>query len=126
MAIAEGVEIEAIPGPSALIHALTVSGLPLHNFVFEGFLPPKGSKRNKRLASLVDEKRTIILYESPHKLLNTLHALLDHLGNRQAVIARELTKLHEEILRSNLEELVEKYENEKPRGEFVIVLEGKN
>lgn len=126
MAIAEGVEIEAIPGPSALIHALTVSGLPLHNFVFEGFLPPKGSKRNKRLASLVDEKRTIILYESPHKLLNTLRALLDHLGNRRAVIARELTKLHEEILRSNLEELVEKYENEKPRGEFVIVLEGKN
>lgn len=126
MAIAEGVEIEAIPGPSALIHALTVAGLPLHSFVFEGFLPHKGSKRNRRLASLEEEKRTIILYESPHRLNATLNDLLNHLGNRRAVIARELTKMHEEILRSNLADLVEKYENEKPRGEFVIVLEGKN
>jgi 16S rRNA (cytidine1402-2'-O)-methyltransferase len=126
MAIAEDVHIEAIPGPSALIHALTVSGLPLHNFVFEGFLPPKGSKRNRRLASLEEESRTIILYESPHRLITTLRDLHERLGNRRAVIGRELTKLHEEILRSNLADLLEKYENEKPRGEFVIVMEGKN
>lgn len=125
-AIDEGIEVQAVPGPSALIYALTVSGLPLHNFVFEGFLPPKGSKRNKRMDILVEEKRTIVLYESPHRLLSTLKSLYEKLGNRRAVIARELTKMHEEILRSDLEKLVAKYETEKPRGEFVLIVEGKN
>jgi 16S rRNA (cytidine1402-2'-O)-methyltransferase len=125
-AIEEDIEVQAVPGPSALIYALTVSGLPQHNFVFEGFLPPKGSKRNKRLHSLVEEKRTIVLYESPHRLLSTLRSLHEKLGNRRAVIARELTKLHEEVLRSDLEKLIEKYETEKPRGEFVLIVEGKN
>ncbi len=125
-AIEEGIQVQAVPGPSALIYALTVSGLPLHNFVFEGFLPPKGSKRNKRLQYLVEEKRTIVLYESPHRLLSTLRSLHEKLGNRRAVIARELTKLHEEVLRSDLEKLIEKYETEKPRGEFVLIVEGNN
>jgi len=125
-AIEENIETIPIPGPSAAICALTVSGLPLHNFVFEGFLPPKGSKRNKRLKTLLEEKRTIILYESPYKILTTLKDLSKHLGNRKAVIARELTKLHEEIIRMDLESLIEKYSNEKPRGEFVLLVEGKN
>jgi 16S rRNA (cytidine1402-2'-O)-methyltransferase len=75
---------------------------------------------------LVEEKRTIVLYESPHRLLSTLKSLYERLGNRNAVIARELTKMHEEVLRSNLEKLIVKYETEKPRGEFVLIVEGKN
>jgi 16S rRNA (cytidine1402-2'-O)-methyltransferase len=126
LAIAEGVEVIPIPGPSALISALTVSGLPLHNFIFEGFLPPKGSKRKKRLESLREEKRTIVLYESPYKLVTTLSNLRETLGNRRAVIARELTKLHEEIIRSDLDGLIAEYAEKKPRGEFVIMVEGKN
>jgi len=126
MAIEKGIEIISIPGPSAMISALTVSGLALHNFVFEGFLPPKGGKRKRRLENLVTEQRTIILYESPYKLQRTLSELCEYLGNRKTVIARELTKLHEEIIRSDLENLITKYENEKPRGEFVIIVEGKN
>lgn len=123
-ALEKSIEVCSIPGPSALISALTVSGLPLHNFVFEGFLPPKGSKRNKRLNSLADEHRTIILYESPHKLKKTVNELLEVLGNRRAVLARELTKLHEEIFRSDLACLSEKYDDQKPKGELVLILEG--
>jgi len=126
LAIAEGLEVISIPGPCALISALSVAGLPLHNFVFEGFLPPKGSKRNKRLANLQDETRTIILYESPHRLSSTFSDLYKHLGNRRAVVARELTKLHEEIRRSDLESMVEEYRAKKGRGEFVILVEGKD
>ncbi len=126
LAIAEGVEIVPIPGPSALICGLTVSGLPLHNFVFEGFLPPKGSKRKKRLESLREEKRTIVLYESPYKLKTTLSDLRETLGNRTAVIARELTKLYEQIIRADLDGLISEYAEKKPRGEFVIIVEGKN
>jgi 16S rRNA (cytidine1402-2'-O)-methyltransferase len=125
-AIEENIDVVPIPGPSAVVTALTVSGLPLHNFVYEGFLPPKGSKRNKRLKTLVEERRTIILYESPYKLLRTLKDLYESLGNRDAVIARELTKLHEEIIRKDLESLIDKYSSEKPRGEFVIIVEGTN
>lgn len=126
MAIEEDIDVTSIPGPSAMISALTVSGLPLHNFVFEGFLPPKGSKRNKRLRMLVDETRTMIFYESPHRLKATLKHLLETLGDRKAVLARELTKIHEEVLRGSLDEFTKKYETEKARGEFVIVVEGKN
>ena len=126
LAIEEGIEAVPIPGASALIAALTCSGLALHNFVYEGFLPPKGSKRNKRLKALIDEPRTIIFYESPHKIKTTLKNLLDILGNRRAVIGRELTKLHEEFVRSDLQSLIDKYETEKPRGEFVLIVEGKN
>lgn len=126
LAVEAGIEVVPIPGASAVIAALTGSGLALHNFVFEGFLPPKGSKRNKRLKTLVEEHRTIILYESPHKIRTTLRVLYEALGNRKAVIARELTKLHEEFIRSDLESLIEKYETEKPRGEFVLMVEGKN
>lgn len=126
LAIEENIEVVPIPGASALIAALTCSGLALHNFVYEGFLPPKGSKRNKRLKALIEETRTIILYESPHKIKTTLRDLKETLGNRKAVIGRELTKLHEEFVRSDLRGLIEKYEAEKPRGEFVLIVEGKN
>ena len=126
LAHTEGITVVPIPGASALIAALTCSGLALHNFVYEGFLPPKGSKRNKRLKALAEETRTIILYESPHKIKTTLRNLLDILGNRKAVIGRELTKLHEEFVRSDLQSMIEKYDNEKPRGEFVLMVEGKN
>lgn len=126
LAIAEGIEVIPIPGASALIAALSCSGLALHNFVYEGFLPPKGSKRNKRLKALAEETRTMIFYESPHKIKTTLQNLLAILGNRRAVIARELTKLHEEFVRTDLESLIAKYDTEKPRGEFVLLVEGKN
>lgn len=125
LATQEGIRIESVPGPTAFVSALIISGLPTDKFVFEGFLPAKSGKRRKRISGLSEEKRTLIFYESPHRFLRTLEDLIDILGERKASIARELTKKFEEVIRANLTEIRDYYKNKKPKGEFVIILEGK-
>lgn len=118
-----GHRIEVVPGPSAVIAALIVSGLPTHRFTFEGFLPRKGSERSRRLATIGEAGCTTVLYEAPHRLGRTLNDLMETCGPlRQVVLVRELTKLHEEIWRGNLATAVEHVEEVTPRGEYVIVL----
>lgn len=120
------VPVHAVPGPAAFVQALVLSGLSTSRFVFEGFLPHKKG-RQTRLKSLADEPRTILLYESPHRLMKTLEQLREYLGNRSAAVARELTKLHEEIVRGKLTDVIENFTNrEKILGEFVIVIAGKD
>ncbi len=119
-----GIPVMSLPGPSALLAALVVSGLTAERFVFEGFLPAKGGGRTRRLAELAGETRTIVLYEAPHRLLKTLADLLAGLGDRRACAARELTKLHEELLRDTLTGLKEHFTAQPPRGEFVLVIAG--
>ena len=120
--IAEGIPIVPIPGPSAVITAAAVSGLPLHNFTFEGFLSPKAGKRKRQLTELKTEKRTLILFESPHRLVRFLADVLEVIGERNIVIARELTKRFEEIFRGNVSEALEKFQDTAPRGEFTILI----
>lgn len=122
--IEAGVPVQPIPGPTAFVAALIVSGLPTDRFVFEGFLPAKKG-RQKRLGLLREETRTIVLYEAPHRLLRTLEDLLSNLGDRQAAIVRELTKIHEEVQRGPLSELIEWVRKQPPRGEIVLVVEGR-
>lgn len=124
LAIEEGVEVVGLPGPTASILALVVSGLTTDKFVFEGFLPSKKKDRTKVLEELMDEKRTIILYESPHRIINSLEDMLNILGNRRLGIGRELTKLYEEIFRGNIKDALERYSQNVVKGEFVIILEG--
>ena len=120
--IAEGIPIVPIPGPSAVITAAAVSGLPLHNFTFEGFLSPKAGKRKRQLTELKTEKRTLILFESPHRLVRFLADVLEVIGERNIVVARELTKRFEEIFRGNVSEALEKFQDTAPRGEFTILI----
>ncbi len=123
-AVAEGIAVEVVPGPSAALAALVVSGLPAGRFVFEGFLPRKGSARTERLAVLRDETRTAVLFESPHRIARTLADLVAALGpERSVAVARELTKLHEEVFRGTLADAVQWAASEPP-GEMVIVLDG--
>ena len=123
-AIANEVEVECLPGSTALIPALVQSGLSTERFVFEGFLPPKKG-RKKRFENLVNETRTIILYESPHKILKTLNQLIDFFGPERAVsVSRELSKMYEETFRGTLIEAIEYFSLRIPKGEFVICLEG--
>jgi len=124
LAIEEGIDVVALPGPTASITALVVSGLNTDKFVFEGFMPSKKKDRKEQLNKLVEERRTIIFYESPHRLLSTLEDMLDILGDRNIAICRELTKLYEEIYRGTFESAINKFEEENIRGEFVIVVEG--
>ncbi len=122
--IASGVEVQCLPGATALIPALVCSGLAADRFVFEGFLPLKKG-RATRLQELATESRTLILYESPHKLLKTLQQLSDAMGEqRQVAVCRELSKMYEETVRGTLEEVLAHFTQQAPRGEFVIVLEG--
>lgn len=119
-----GGKVSAIPGPSALTMALVVSGLPTSRFVFEGFLPRSGAERTERLAMATTESRTIIYYEAPHRLAKTLSDLTTACGAmRRVVLARELTKLHEEIWRGTLQEANMLVGANEPRGEYVIILE---
>ena len=120
-AIDEGVPVSWIPGPTALIGGLVLSGLAMDRFVFEGFLPVKAGARRKRLEALKEETRTVILYESPHRLLKTLQELAHILGDVSMVCARELTKTFEEVRRGRVSELVAHFEQHAPRGEFVVV-----
>lgn len=122
-AIEAGIEVECLPGATALIPALVASGLPMDRFVFEGFLPMKKG-RHTRLTALQSEERTIILYESPHKLLKTLTQLREYLGERQVAVCRELSKLYEEVRRGTLSEVIDHFTHTAPRGEFVLVIAG--
>lgn len=122
---AAGFSVSAIPGPNAAIMALAISGLPAERFVFEGFLPTRGPARRERLAALQHEARTIILYESPHRLAKTVADLTTISGiDRRLVITRELTKLHEEVWHGRLTDALAHLENTPPRGEYTLVLEG--
>ncbi len=119
-----GLQVSAIPGPSALTMALVISGLPTSRFVFEGFLPRSGAERTERLAMATTESRTTVYYEAPHRLIKTLSDLTTACGAvRRVVIARELTKLHEEIWRGTLQDANMRFSETEPRGEFVIILE---
>ncbi len=120
-----GVPVEVVPGPSALISALAVSGLDTSKFVFEGFLSVSKRSRYETLAACAKEQRTLIFYEAPHKLTATLDDLLRFFGDRRIAVCRELTKLHEQIIRTTISEAVSLYgENNQPRGEYVLVVEG--
>ena len=121
----EDIEVTSVPGAVALITGLILSGLNTRRFVFEGFLPHDKKERNSILQKLKVEHRTIILYEAPHRLKQTLKQLLEALGNRNIAITRELTKKFEEVDTITLEEAVNKYGSESPRGEFVLIIEGK-
>lgn len=124
--IASGLEVQCLPGPTAFVPALVNSGLPNDRFVFEGFLPHKKGRKT-RIDSLVDETRTIILYESTHRLMKTLEQLAEAFGpTRQACVSRELTKLHEENIRGTLAELIEYYQTHPQKGEIVLVIAGKS
>lgn len=119
------IEVVPIPGATAGITALSAAGLPTDRFVFEGFLPEKGQDRQKRLEYLQAERRTLLVYESPHNLRVTLQSLADSLGNdRKIVLARELTKLHEEFWRGTIGEAIAHYTQVEPRGEFTLVVAG--
>jgi 16S rRNA (cytidine1402-2'-O)-methyltransferase len=120
-----GMDLVSIPGPTALISALSLSGLPTHEFIFVGFLSSKSGRRRKELQNLKPETRTIILYESPHRLVATLRDILEIFGDRYLVIARELTKKYEEICRGKVSRQLTKFTATRPRGEFVIIVEGK-
>ena len=123
--LAAGLEVQCLPGPTAFVPALVNSGLPNDRFVFEGFLPHKKGRKT-RIDSLLSESRTIIFYESPHRLLKTLEQLAEAFGpDRQACVSRELTKLHEENIRGTLTELIEYYLNNPLKGEIVLVVAGK-
>ena len=118
------IPITPVPGVTACIAAASVAGLPLHAFVFEGFLSPKSGKRRRHFIELSQEKRTLIFYESPHRLMMFLQDALETLGDRHVVVARELTKKFEEVYRGTLSEAIRKFQVSPPRGEFTILVEG--
>jgi 16S rRNA (cytidine1402-2'-O)-methyltransferase len=124
-AIEEGIEVIPIPGASAHTAALILSGLPTDSFHFFGFLPPKGAKRSKRLDEIKELRGTIVLYEAPHRLLRTLNDLREYCGERQVVVARELTKQYEEVVRGGIGDVLERLQGKKIRGEITLVLAGK-
>ncbi|WP_099205080.1 16S rRNA (cytidine(1402)-2'-O)-methyltransferase [Scatolibacter rhodanostii] len=119
-----GIPVYAVPGPSAVIAALAVSGLPTGRFTFEGFLSMNKKNRHEHLLSLQNENRTMVFYEAPHKLRRTLSDLYKVFGERKIAMVREITKIHEEALRMNLSEAAKLYKDKEPRGEFVLVIEG--
>jgi 16S rRNA (cytidine1402-2'-O)-methyltransferase len=124
-AVAAGHGVEVVPGPSAALAALVTSGLPAGRFVFEGFLPRKGSGRTERLGAVASEPRTVVLYEAPHRLARTVADLVDACGpDRRVAVARELTKLHEEVWRGSLGDALAWVRAAAPKGEIVLVLEG--
>lgn len=120
-----GIEVTSLPGPAACITALTLSGLSTRRFVFEAFLPKDKKERKRILEEIQKETRTIILYEAPHHLIKTLEELREALGNRRITLCRELTKKYEEGQRTTIDEVLEYYKDKEPRGEYVLVLEGK-
>lgn len=124
-AIEEGIKISPIPGPSSLLAALVMSGQAMHRFLYLGFLPLKKG-RQTLLKSLAEEKRTIVIFESPHRLLRTLGDLLQYLGDREISICREITKIYEEALRVKISEAIEHFKQKPPKGEFTLVIGGKN
>ena len=128
IAYKEGLEVTVVPGASAVVSALAISGISSRRFAFEGFLPVDKNEKKEILTELSQESRTLILYEAPHRLLKTLKELFDYMGDRNIAIVREITKLHEEVLRGKLADIIADYESEKIaiRGEYVLVIEGKS
>jgi 16S rRNA (cytidine1402-2'-O)-methyltransferase len=122
--IAAGIPVSPVPGPTAPLAALAASGLPTDAFLFAGFLPRKPGARQKRLEALAPLRETLLLFESPHRLLRLLEELQLRLGDRRVAVCRELTKLHEEILRGRLSEVVERFKGKIVKGEITIVVEG--
>ena len=121
-----GIEVTSLPGPAACITALTLSGLSTRRFAFEAFLPTDKKEKQAVLKELENETRTIIMYEAPHRLVRTLQELLENLGNRKITVCRELTKKHETAFVTTLEEAVHYYEENDPKGECVLVIEGRS
>lgn len=121
-----GIEVTSLPGAAACITALTLSGLSTRRFSFEAFLPADKKERQAVLGEIVNETRTLIIYEAPHRLQKTLGELLEHLGNRRITVCRELTKKHETAFATTLEEAVSYYEENEPKGECVLVIEGRS
>jgi 16S rRNA (cytidine1402-2'-O)-methyltransferase len=120
----QGVAVASVPGPSAVVTALAMSGLPTQRFTFEGFLSTSNKSRREHLDSLRQEHRTMVIYEAPHKLTETLRDLLETLGDRDVALCRELTKLHEEVIRTTLSAALAMYRDQRPRGEYVLVIRG--
>lgn len=123
-AIAQGIPVVAVPGPSALITALVVSGLPTDSFLYLGFLPRRRKERRQLLTSVAGEKRTLVAFEAPHRLLSCLADLKEVLGDRHIALARELTKLHEEVWRGSVSNALAHFTANPPRGEFTLVIAG--
>lgn len=125
LAVEEGITVIPIPGPAAVVTALVSSGLPTDRFVFEGFLPRTKRERSRVMAQMVSEERTTVLYESPQRLLKTLQEIMALAGDRNAAVTRELTKVHEQIIRGKISSLLEYFGCHPPRGEITVVLEGR-
>ncbi len=121
-----GITVTAVPGAAACVTALTISGLSTRRFAFEAFLPADKKERQRVLESLKDETRTMVIYEAPHRLIRTLGALKEVLGDRRAAVCKELTKRHETVFRATLCEAIAYYEEHEPRGEYVLIIEGKS
>ena len=124
-AIEEGIQVVSIPGPTAMISAISISGLPTDSFVFEGFLPGKKTGRIKKLEVLREEKRTLIIFESPHRIMKTLQDILIVMGDRRISLTRELTKHFEEVMRGRVSEIMNSLKDRKIKGEITLVIEGK-
>jgi 16S rRNA (cytidine1402-2'-O)-methyltransferase len=124
LALDQNIPVVPIPGATAAIAALSISGLPTDSFVFEGFLPAKQMARQKRLQELAQEKRTLIFYEAPHKIVRTIEDMVGVLGDRQAVVTRELTKIHEEAIRGTLSQVLTRLHEGTIKGEFTVILHG--
>ena len=124
LAYQNGIKVESVPGPTAICTALAISGMNCRRFCFEGFLPANKNERRAALEQLVDERRTTVLYEAPHKLVAALKDIADILGNRNICIVKEITKIHESVIKGSAAELLEKYSAEPPKGEYVIIIEG--
>ena len=123
--IAKKIKVECLPGPTALIPGIILSGLPMEKFIFEGFLPLKKG-RSSKLKVLSSENRTMIFYESPHKLIKTLNDFQSTFGSERKIsVSREITKIYEETKRGSIKEIIKMFENKKPKGEFVIVVNGR-
>ena len=125
LCVEEDIEVISIPGVSASLAALSISGLSTRYFSFEGFLPVKGRKRRERLNSLKDESRTIIIYESPYRILSTLKDLHEVLGDRNISVSRELTKKYEETIRGDIKSVIKEFSDRSIKGEFVLIIQGK-
>lgn len=122
-AISKGIDVTAVPGPSAFVNGLVISGIPTDRFSFEGFLSRRRGRRKKKLKEIANYKGTLIFYESPHRLLPFLEDIMEVLGNRKIAIIREMTKKYEEIKRGTVEDMIEYFSDNLPRGEIVIILE---
>ncbi len=124
LCIEKGIKVESVPGPCAFATALAISGMPSKRFTFEGFLPVQKSERKEHISWLIGEVRTMIFYEAPHKLSQTLSDLYEALGDREIAIVRELTKIHEEVIKTTLAQASEKYSKEALKGEIVLIVKG--